>query len=71
MSIGEERYWKVTCVIVYIYRKDKVLPPSFMSSGRVGSKKIAKLMKIDSVRENAKLLQKLVKSIFSVSHEMH
>ena len=39
-----------------------------MSSGRVGSKKIAKLMKIDSVMENPKLLQKLGKSISNIFH---
>ena len=42
-----------------------------MSSGRRVSMKHAKLMKIDIAIENEKLLQKLVKSILSISHEMY
>ena len=39
-----------------------------MSSGRGVSKNVAKLMKIDSVMENAKLLQKLDESILNIFH---
>ena len=72
MSIGEERYLKkAICIIRYICKKGRILPPSLMSSGRVVSKKVAKMMKIDSAMENEKLLQKLVKSILSISREIH
>ena len=42
-----------------------------MSSGRRVSMKHVKLMKTGIAIENEKLLQKLVKSILSISHEMH
>ena len=68
MSTGEEGYLKKgVSFIMYICKKWRILSPCFTSSGRGVSKKLAKLLKIDIVIGNAKLLQKLVKSIFSVS----
>ena len=62
MSIGEERYLKkAICIIRYICKKGRILPPSLMSSGRGVSKRVAKFIKIDIVMENAKLLKKLKK----------
>ena len=58
-----ERY-----LFLCVYLQETVLPPSFMLSGRAVSKNVAKLMKIDSVMENPKLLQKLGKSISNIFH---
>ena len=75
LHINEYRGGKISeeaiCFIRYICKKGRILPPSLMSSGRVVSKKVAKMMKIDSAMENEKLLQKLVKSILSISREIH
>ena len=56
-----ERY-----LFLCVYLQETVLPPSFMSSGRAVSKNVAKLMKIDSVMEIAKLLKKSGKSILKI-----
>ena len=56
-----ERY-----LFLCVYLQETVLPPSFMSSGRAVSKNVAKVMKIDSVMENAKLLKKSGKSILKI-----
>ena len=45
--------------MLYIFTRGTELPLSLMSSGRRVSSKVEKLMKIDSVMENAKLLQKI------------
>ena len=62
MSTGVEGYLqKAICFIISICQKGRILPPSLMSSGGGVSKKVAKLLKMDSVIGNAKLLQVLVK----------